>query len=233
MISSSFLVVGGSAGIGLALTRALVDAGAEVTVASRHGDALEGLPGVRHVACDVRDPEFDLPGLPERLDGLAYCPGTITLKPFQRLKAGDFIEDLQVNLLGAVRSVQLALGALQRADRAQVVLFSSVAAQVGMPFHASVAAAKGAVESLTRALAAEFAPGMCVNAIAPSLTDTPLARGLLATEEKRKAMAERHPLKRIGAPEEIAALASALLRGEYGWASGQVFRLDGGLSTLR
>ena len=149
---------------------------------------------------------------PDVLDGMVYCPGTIELKPFQRLTMDHFKEDLAVNYLGAVKSIQGVLPRLKKSKRSpSVVLFSTVAVKTGMPFHASIAGAKAAVEGLTRSLAAEFAPRIRFNAIAPSLTDTPLAGLLLSDEGKRKASAERHPLKRIGSPIDIAAIAVHLL----------------------
>jgi NAD(P)-dependent dehydrogenase (short-subunit alcohol dehydrogenase family) len=166
------------------------------------------------------------------LDGLAYCPGGIRLRPFERLKEQDFNDEWEINLMGAVRTLQGALPALKRSDAASVLLFSTVAVQTGMPFHAAVAAAKGAVEGLTRALAAEFAPSIRVNAIAPTLTDTPLAERLLGSDEKRQAAAERHPLKRINVPQDVARTGVWLLRDATS-VTGQVIALDAGLSSLR
>ncbi|MGD9393296.1 MAG: SDR family oxidoreductase [Chromatiales bacterium] len=190
----------------------------DISSTHRHWQASEAFPG-----------DF----LPESLDGLVYCPGTIRLKPFERLSLEDFEEDLDVNLKGAVRALRAAMPALKAAPQASVVLFSTVAVSTGMPMHASVAAAKGAVEGLTRSLAAEYAPRIRFNAIAPSLTDTPLASGMLRTDRQREAAASRHPLERIGNPAELAALASFLLSEESGWISGQVLHADGGMSSIR
>jgi NAD(P)-dependent dehydrogenase (short-subunit alcohol dehydrogenase family) len=167
------------------------------------------------------------------LDGLVYFPGTIQLKPFHRLTADDFLNDLRVNCLGAVAAIQVALPALKKSGSASIVLFSTVAVAQGMPFHASIAAAKGAVEGLAKSLAAEFAPGIRVNVIAPSLTDTPLAAPLLNSEAKREAAAKRHPLQRVGSAEEVAELVSFLLSDASKSMSGQILRPDGGLSSLR
>ena len=144
------------------------------------------------------------------------------------------MEDYQINLLGAVKLIQSCLKRLKKSPTgASIVLFSTVAVKTGMAFHASVASAKGAVEGLTRSLAAEFAPRIRVNAIAPSLTDTPLAQTLLSTDAKRQASAERHPLKRIGSTEEMARLAAHLLSDDAAWMTGQILHLDGGMSSLR
>jgi len=226
--------VGGSSGIGLELVKVLNDDHHEIYVGSRTADTLTEIPGVHHLPMDVTDETLDLETLPKTLQGLVYCPGTIVLKPFQRLTIDDFKEDFNINLLGAVKVIQGCIKQLKKSPSgASIVLFSTVAVNTGMPFHASVASAKAAVEGLTRSLAAEFAPRIRVNAIAPSLTDTPLAQNLLSSEEKRKASADRHPLKRIGTPQEIARSAAHLLSDASAWISGQVLPIDGGMSSLR
>jgi NAD(P)-dependent dehydrogenase (short-subunit alcohol dehydrogenase family) len=177
---------------------------------------------------------INLETLPDVLHGLVYCPGTIVLKPFQRLTTDDFLHDLNINFLGAVKVIQNCLSRMKKnPSGGSIVLFSTVAVKTGMAFHASVASAKAAVEGLTRSLAAEFAPRIRVNAIAPSLTETPLAQNLLSSEEKRKASAERHPLKQIGSPQDIAKLAAHLLSDASVWITGQVLHVDGGMSSLR
>lgn len=227
-------MVGGSAGIGLEVTRRLIERGHHVTVISRQRDELPDLDSLRHIALDVTREDIPPTSLPDRLDGLVYTPGTINLKPFQRLSQEDFESDFRVNVLGAVRSLQACLKPLKRANHGgSVVLFSTVAVRQGMPFHASVASAKGAVEGLTRSLAAELAPSVRVNAIAPSLTDTRLAAQLLSSEDKREASAARHPLRRVGTPSDIAAMALFLLEDSGAWITGQVLGVDGGLSALK
>lgn len=234
MGTNNYLIVGGSSGIGLEIVKALREEDHDVYVGSRTNDTLTQMDGLHHFALDVTADPISFEGLPETLNGLVYCPGTIRLKPFHRLTIDDFLDDLQVNYLGAVKTIQACLSHLKKSTTgAAIVLFSTVAVKTGMPFHASVAGAKAAVEGLTRSLAAEFAPRMRVNAIAPSLTDTPLAQGLLSSEDKRKASAERHPSKRIGTPQEIAQVAVHLLSEASAWMTGQIIHVDGGMSALR
>jgi NAD(P)-dependent dehydrogenase (short-subunit alcohol dehydrogenase family) len=226
--------MGGSAGIGLEIVRQLSGEGHLVIVGSRTTGGLEALGGVTHSPVDVTSSALPAESIPKKLDGLVYCPGSINLRPFRSLKPDVFLEDYQVNFLGAVRSIHACLTALKKADgNAGVVLFSTVAVQTGMPFHASIASAKGAVEGLTRSLAAELAPKIRVNAIAPSLTDTPLAASLLDGEDKRKAAAKRHPLQRVGHPRDIAAAACYLLSDAGAWMTGQILHVDGGMGALR
>lgn len=234
MPKESYFVVGGSAGIGREIAVRLAQAGHAVYVGSRTFEGHAGLEGIRHLRLDVREAPDAIAGLPEALKGLVYCPGTIRLKPFQRLKRDELIEDLQVNYIGAAQVIQACLPNLKQSpDGWSIVLFSTVAVATGMPFHASIAGAKGAVEGLCRALAAELAPRIRVNAIAPSLTDTRLASTLLADDERRRAAAARHPLGRIGNPADIAALALFLLSDSAGWVTGQVIHADGGMGALR
>jgi NAD(P)-dependent dehydrogenase (short-subunit alcohol dehydrogenase family) len=234
METRNFLIVGGSSGIGSELVSILNDRNHNVYVGSRGEGALASMTNVQHVPLDVTEASINLESLPEAIHGLAYCPGTIVLKPFQRLSVEDFLDDYHVNLLGAVKVIQACLRRLKKSPSgASIVLFSTVAVTTGMAFHASVASAKGAVEGLTRSLAAEFAPRIRVNAIAPSLTDTPLAQALLSTDAKREASAERHPLKRIGSASEMARMAAHLLSDDGAWMTGQILHVDGGMSSVR
>jgi len=231
----TYVIAGGSSGIGLELVRLLMPTAARIDVWSRQRRDLAVGGIVRHEICDFSSPEGSLPDLPEEIQGAVYCPGTITLRSFRSLEPETFRQDLEVNLLGAVRFLQACQPRLKGLDggTASVVLFSTVAVGQGMPMHASVAAAKGAIEGLTRSLAAEWAPRIRVNAIAPALTDTPLASRLLSSPEKRDAMAARYPLKRVGMAADAAAMARFLLSPESGWMTGQVLGVDGGLSTVR
>jgi len=230
------LVVGGSSGIGLETVRRLVGDGADVWVASRtESEELANL-GTSHISVDAENENMaDLKeNLPDTLNGFVYCPGTITLKPFASLSTEDFRRDLEVNLLGAIRTLQAALPALRKSRGASVVFFSTVAAQAGMSYHASVAAAKSAVEGLGLSLAAELASAKIrVNVVAPSLTDTRLAGQILSTDQKREAASRRHPLGRFGKPGDIAAIVTFLLSDEADWMTGQIIGVDGGLSSLR
>ena len=221
------LIVGASSGIGEAISR-LGKLEFEVHSLSR----TDAVPDAfRHYRCDIlSDP---LPNIEEPLHGLVYCPGSIHLKPFSRIKADEFIEDFKLNLHGAVRCLQEYHHNLLATETASVVLFSSVAVQTGFSFHTMVSASKGAIEGLTRALAAEWAPKIRVNAIAPSLTDTPLAGNLLKEETKKQAAAARHPLKRLGESEDIAQMALFLLSEKASWITGQVLTIDGGISTIK
>lgn len=231
---STYLIAGGSRGIGLEIVDRLAPTASRIDVWSRSADGLAVGETVRHLPCDFTadDP---MPEPPESIQGAVYSPGTVNLKSFRALSEDDFRRDWEVNLLGAVRFLKACQPKLKGEDGTvpSVVLFSTVAVGQGMPMHASVAAAKGAVEGLVRSLAAEWAPKVRVNAIAPALVDTPLVERMLGTPEKRDAMAARYPLKRVGTASDAAALAMFLLSPESGWITGQVLGLDGGMSTLR
>jgi 3-oxoacyl-[acyl-carrier protein] reductase len=215
----NFLVIGGSQGIGKAIVTLLEEVGHQVYSTNREsykaGD--ESLP----IPADTA------------LHGIVYCPGSIQLVPFTRISENMFNEEMHLNTYGALKAVQLALPHLKRAESASVVFFSTVAVQTGMPFHASVAMTKGAIEGLTRSLAAELAPKIRVNAIAPSLTSTRLAEKFINTPEKIEASAKRHPLNRIGNPEDVAAAAKFLLDAESSWITGQVIHVNGGIGQLK
>lgn len=229
----NYLIVGGSSGIGQALALQLVSEGHQVFATYHLHEQTNSIAGIKYHYCNVLEESLDLEFLPEVLDGIAYCPGSIQLKPFHRIQPMDFVSDYQLQVVGAVKVLQAILPRLKKAENSSVILFSTVAVQLGLPFHSLVAASKGALEGLTKALAAEFAPRIRVNAIAPSLTDTPLAANLLNSEEKRTSNAQRHPLKKLGTPSDIAHMAAFLLSDKAGWISGQVFPVDGGMSSLK
>jgi NAD(P)-dependent dehydrogenase (short-subunit alcohol dehydrogenase family) len=225
-------IVGASSGIGLALARILRAQGASLYTFSRTPLPAD-LSDVPWSQTDIQAPDIALTGLPDALHGFVYTPGTINLKPFNRIPVADFRKELEVNAVGAFQGLQQVFPAL-KAGRGSAVLFSTVAVQLGMPFHAGISAAKGAVEGLVRALAAEWAPAVRINAIAPSLTDTPLAGNLLSTEEKKQAAAGRHPMRRVGTPEDMAQAALFLLDPDRaGFITGQVLSVDGGMGHLK
>jgi NAD(P)-dependent dehydrogenase (short-subunit alcohol dehydrogenase family) len=230
---SSYLIVGGSSGIGYEVVKKLASAGNKIYVMSRDPGKTEISDNITKITYDITNIDEKFPSVEEPLKGLVYCPGTINLKPLKSLKQKDFADDFNVNALGAVRTIQNYLPNLSNEKNSSIVMFSTVAVQTGMAYHASVAMAKGAVEGLTKSLAAELAPKIRVNAIAPSITDTPLAERLLSTDEKRNASAKRHPLNKIGNPEEIANAAQFLLSDESSWITGQILKIDGGISSIK
>lgn len=230
----NYLIVGGTSGIGLELTTVLLSQGHTVYVVARSNRNLPDNDNLVFIQGDASTKEFAIAGLPDVLHGVAYCPGSINLKPFNRFTDDDFLAEYNLNVLGAIRTLRLTVNALKAAQGASVVLFSTVAAQTGMPFHASIASAKAAVEGLARSLAAEYAAAnIRFNCIAPSLTDTPLAEKLLSTTEKREASAKRHPLNKVGSPADIAQAALYLLSPQSGWVTGQTLAIDGGMAKLR
>ncbi len=227
----TYLIIGGSSGIGRALTDQLLAAGHAVHVWARQARDLPAT--ATFTSLDVTSEAADLKSaVPDSLDGLVYCPGSIDLRSFRSLKPEAFREAFELNVVGAVRCLQAAERSLKKSAAASVVLFSTVAVQHGMPFHAAIASAKGAIEGLTRSLAAEYAPTVRVNAIAPSLTDTPLAEKLLSSDDKREASARRHPLNRVASPGEVAAMAAFLLSDRAAFMTGQVIAMDGGIGTI-
>ncbi len=228
------VIVGGSSGIGLACVKLLANEGDHVISFSRSEINVIDLPNVEHFTVDVCDEDTDLFFLPDRIDSLVYCPGTINIKPFNSLSISEFKEDYEINVLGLVRVLQSCINKLKSSNSSSVVMFSTVAVSQGMSYHSSIASAKGAIEGLTRSLAAEYASaGIRFNAIAPSLVNTPLAKQFTQSSVKLEAISKRHPLNRIGNPDEIAALVKYLVSDASTWMTGQIIGLDGGLSSIK
>ncbi|MCX2496075.1 SDR family NAD(P)-dependent oxidoreductase [Pedobacter sp. PF22-3] len=232
--NKNILIIGGSSGIGLDLVHLLSGEGANVFAASRSRS--DSWPeSVRYIELDVMQETGTLSEmLPAELHGFVYCVGNINLKPFSRITENDLIADFKLNVVGAALSIQQSLKPLKNAEAASIVLISSVAARTGMPYHASIAASKAAVEGLAISLAAELSGSQIrVNVLAPSLTDTPLASKLLNTPEKMEASAKRHPIGRYGSPKDISTAIKFLLSPESSWITGQVIPIDGGMSNLK
>ena len=231
--SKNFLIVGGTGGIGTAIVQRLTDAGANVFVVSRSAPE-QPIDGVTYLQQDVTAGKLDASDLPDEIHGVAYSTGSITIKPFASLKEEQFLDDFKINVLGVVNVLKGVMKNLRKPeDGASVVLFSTVASTVGMPYHASIATAKSGVEGLAKSLAAEWSSKhIRVNVIAPSITDTPMAGDLLNNDTKRENSAKRHPIARVGTPDDMAAAAVYLLT-DAPWMTGQTLGIDGGMSRLR
>lgn len=227
----NYLIIGGSSGIGRQLVNLLGSKGYQVYATYYSNQPKSTAQNVHYIPYNVMQDDFPLDLIPEKIDGLVYCPGTIELKPFRRLKTEEVLQDIELQVNGAIKVIQNTYKAL-RAGQASIVFFSTIAVQQGFSYHAQVAVSKGAVEGLTRSLAAEFAPQMRVNAIAPSITKTTLSEKFLNTEDKIKRTAENHPLKKIGEVNDVAAVAAFLLSDESNWITGQILHVDGGKSSI-
>ena len=225
---NTIIVVGGSKGIGNAIVRSLLSSHKVINISRTAPEVSHD--NLTHYNCDVINDE--LPNI-EAADGLVYCPGSINLKPINRLSLDDFKNDFEINVLGAVKTIQNYLPILKNGNKPSIVLFSTVASKLGMPFHASVAASKSAVEGLTKSLGAELAPTIRVNAIAPTVTNTDLASKLLRNERMIENMNERHPLKKYLEPQEVADMATFLLSEKAASLSGQIFEMDCGIVSFK
>lgn len=229
-----YLIAGAGKGIGLAIASSLSNQHHLTAITRSASPELEKTTASIIYADLVSDTWSESVQLPESLDGLVYCPGSINLKPFSRLSKNDFLHDFHQNVLGAISLIQRCLPALKRSSNASVILFSTVAVKTGMSFHSSIAVSKAGVEGLVRSLAAEYASSnIRFNAIAPSLVETPLSSSLTNTPERKESAAKRHPLQRIGNAEEVAALASFLLSDNASWITGQVIGIDGGMGSIK
>ena len=230
--NKNIFIVGGSSGIGLSLIKQISSKN-NIYSASRNQNNLNDY-NVKHIKYDsVNDLEIDTSILPEKIDGFVYCPGSINLRPFNTLKIESFLEDYKINFLGAIKSLKIILPLMQKSDNSSIVFFSTVAVSTGMPFHSSISSSKGAIEGLTRSLAAEFSPKIRVNSIAPSIVKTNLSEKFLNSDLKIEKASERHPLGRIGKDEEISKLAAYLLSDDSSWVTGQVINIDGGIGSIR
>jgi len=224
----TYIVVGGSKGIGNAITTTLLENHKVINI-SRSKPEREH-DNLTHHSCDVLNEE--LPDIAEA-DGLVYCPGSINLKPIGRFDLDEFRDDYEINVIGAVKAIQKYLNVLKKGNDPSIVLFSTVAAKLGMPFHASVAAAKSGVEGLVKSLGAEMATSLRINAIAPTVTDTDLASKLLRNDKMIQNITERHPMKKFLKPEDVAGMAEFLLSEKAGSISGQVFEMDCGIVSFK
>lgn len=229
----NIVIIGCGQGIGFASAKLLSKENKVIGISKTENSDVKSL-NIEFHQMDILSENLDEINFPDVIDGLVYAPGSINLKPFNRLSTEDFKNDFEINVLGAVKIIQKLLPNLKKSESASVVLFSSVAAKLGMPFHASISASKSAVEGLTKSLAAELsAQKIRVNAIAPSLTDTNLASQLLSTPEKLEASGKRHPLQRVGNAEEMAKMTEFLLSENSSWITGQIIGIDGGMGNIK
>jgi 3-oxoacyl-[acyl-carrier protein] reductase len=224
----TFLLVGANSAIAKACNTILQASGAQTIGLSR--GKLDGF-NIAHQLIDYN--KVNLPVIEDPIDGLVYFPGTINLKPFHRMSKEEFVHDFNVNTIGAAEVLQTYFPNLKKGIQPSVVLLSSVAAQTGLPFHSSISMAKAAIEGLTFALAAEWAPTIRVNAVAPSLTESPLSERFLSSPEKTEAAKNRNPMKKVGSTQEIAEAICFLLNDSSSWMTGQVLAVDGGYGKLR
>ena len=229
-MQKNILVIGGNSSIGQEVIMLANSQGDNVIATSR---SLIDIPLKNFIQLDPNDDLSGLDTLPDSIDALLYCPGSISLKSIQRMDISDFRDDFRINVEGAFNIIKKVLPNLKKDDGASVVFISSVAAKNGMTFHSSIAASKAALEGFARSLASELAPRVAINCVAPSLTNTPMAEHLLNNEKKLQSSEERHPLNTIGDPARIAGVIYNLFSAKDNWITGQTINVDGGLSTLR
>ena len=224
----TIIIIGGSKGIGNAILKELTTFCNVINISRT--PPKETHPNLTHYNCDILTDS--LPEI-QAADGLVYCPGSINLKPINRLSTDDFREDFEINVIGAVKAIQAYLPVLKNGDKPSIVLFSTVAAKLGLPFHASIATSKAGIEGLVKSLGAELAPTIRINAIAPTITDTDLASKLLRNERMIENITERHPLKKFLNPKEVADMAIFLLSEKTASISGQVLEMDCGIVSFK
>lgn len=222
------LIIGGSKGIGSAILLEQLENNLVYNISRSRPDISH--PNLVHFSVDIQRDE--LPDI-EYIDALIYCPGSINLKPFLSLSLDEFRDDLEINVIGAVKVIQKYLPVLKKGDHPAIVLFSTVATKLGMPFHSSIAVAKAAVEGLVKSLGAELAAVVRINAIAPTITETSLSASILRNDRMKENMAERHPMKNYLKPQEVAQLADYLISEKSKSISGQIFQMDYGLVSFK
>lgn len=225
----NIVIIGGSKGIGFEILKQQLANNNQVFNISRNAPEISN-PNLKHFELNVLNDA--LPEI-ENIDTLIYCPGSINLKPIGSLSIDDFRNDFEINVIGAVKAIQKYLPTLKKGNDPSIVLFSTVAVKLGMPYHASVATAKAGVEGLVKSLGAELASFVRVNAIAPTITETTLAANILRNDRMKENMVERHPMKNYLKPEEVANMANFLISENAKSISGQIFEMDYGLVTFK
>ena len=224
----NFLIIGGTKGIGKAIVEEVIEHN-KITCLSRNNTDFVH-KNYSHVKFDALSD--DLPDL-DSIDCLIYCPGSINLKPISTLSLDDFRNDFELNVIGAVRAIKKYLPLLKKSETASILLFSTVATKLGMPYHATVSVAKSGIDGLVKTLGSELAPKVRINAIAPTITNTDLASKILRNEKVVENMVERHPLKMILSPKEVAKMASFLVSEDASSISGQIFNMDAGIVSFK
>ena len=224
----NIVIVGGSKGIGSAILLQQLEQNRVINL-SRNAPEISH-PNLQHVTLDIL--QDSLPDI-DNIDTLIYCPGSINLKPIGSLHVDDFRKDFEINVIGAVKAIQKYLPVLKKGTHPSILLFSTVAVKLGMPFHASIATAKAGVEGLVKSLGAELASVIRINAIAPTITETSLAAGILRNDRMKENMIERHPMKGYLKPEEVANMANFLISEQAKSISGQIFEMDYGIVSFK